>query len=120
MLVARRSDFGYFLILIGVTVVVTAPMWVGNDGLARYQRLDAFLRHGTLEGGKYSLYGPLAASPLWLVGDLAGNPLPTVWLLNRIVFLAGLAGLWATLSTRLPTKVVIRFTVLLLLASMFP
>ena len=120
MRVAQRSDFGYVLVLLGAVLIVTAPLWVGNDGLDRYRILDALLRHGTLVGGKYSLYGPLAASPLWFLGNAAGNPIPTVWLFNRLIFLAGLVGLWAAFSTYPPAKVVIRFTVLLLFASMFP
>jgi hypothetical protein len=117
---ARESTLGYATVLLGAVLVATAPLWVGNDGLDRYRILDAFLRYGVLEGGKYSLYGPLAASPLWFLGNAAGNSLPTVWLFNRLIFLTGLAGLWPALSTRLSTTVLLRFAVLLLFASMFP
>src|SRR5438067_8994088 len=117
---ARKPYLGYAVVLLGAWVVATAPLFVGNDGLVRFRMLDALLRHGTIDSYKYSLYGPLAAAPLWFLGDAAGSPLPTVWTFNRIVFLAGVAGLWATLGPSLAPREAVRFAALLLFGSMFP
>lgn len=115
-----RPYLGYLVIALGAVVIAIAPLALGNDGLVRFEALDQLLRHGTLDATKYSLYGPLAAAPLWLVGEAIGLPTESVWVFNRVVFLAALAGLWLALRPVLPERERLRFTALLLFGSMFP
>jgi hypothetical protein len=107
------------VLVVGVWAIATAPIGLGDDGLARYESLDAFLRHGTLDRSKYSFYGPLASTPLWYLGEALGNNAPVVCMFNRMVFLIALAGLWETLRPVLPLEERIRFVVLLIFGTMF-
>ena len=115
-----RSRLAPLVLCAGVWAIFTAPFAIGNDGLVRFDSLDAFLRHGTLNPSKYSMYGPVAAAPLWYVGDALGRPTEAVWVFNRVAFFAAVAGLWLTLRPVLPREELIRFTALLLFGSMFP
>lgn len=69
---------------------------------------------------KYSLIGPLFATPLQLIGERVGDPRATVWLFNRLLFVAGCAGFWWLLRPVLPPAARGRFVVALLLTSMVP
>ncbi len=115
-----RHHFGLFVVLVGAWVIAAAPLAIGNDGLVRFESLDALLRHGKLDRTKYSAYGPLAAAPLWYLGEAFGTAKEAVWAFNRVAFLAGLVGLWLTLRPALPRDERVRFTALLLFGSMFP
>ena len=117
---APRSRLAPLVLCVGAWAVLAAPFSIGSDGLVRFDSLDAFLRHGTLDRSKYSMYGPLAAAPLWYAGDALGHPTEAVWVFNRLAFFAALAGLWRTLRPVLPREELTRFTALLLFGSMFP
>lgn len=116
----RRPYYGYLVLALGVGVNLVAPLAIGNDGLVRFEAIDQLLCEGSFHPTKYSLYGPLAAAPLWLLGEAIGQPTEAVWVFNRLVFLAGLAALWGTLRSVLPEPERMRFTALLLFGSMFP
>jgi hypothetical protein len=119
-----RRHLGTLLVLVGAWVMAAAPVGVGNDGLVRFQSLDTLLRHGRLDSAKYSLYGPVAAAPLWYLGEALGNSSEdteeTVWVFNRVAFLAAVAGLWLALRSVLPREERLRFAALLFFGSMFP
>ncbi|MCI0702429.1 MAG: hypothetical protein L0241_15205 [Planctomycetia bacterium] len=117
---AIRLYFGYFVLFVGTWVIAAAPIYLGNDGQVRYESLDTFLRTGTLDRSKYSHYGPLAAVPLWYLGEAIGLTQETVWVFNRVVFLAGLVGLWIVLRPVLSLRERVRFAAFLLFGSMFP
>ena len=117
---APRSRVAPIVLAVGVWAAFTAPFALGNDGLVRFDSLDALLRHGTLDSSKYSMYGPIAAAPLWCVGDALGRPTEAVWCFNRVAFLAAVAALWLALRPVLPREELERFTALLLYGSMFP
>ena len=112
--------FGLLVVLVGAGVIVAAPLGIGNDGIVRFNSLDTLLRTGKLDRTKYSLYGPIAAAPLWYLGEAIGYPEETVWVFNRVVFLAAVVALWLTLRPVLAHSERVRFAVLLLLGSMFP
>ncbi|VTR94268.1 Uncharacterized protein OS=Ktedonobacter racemifer DSM 44963 GN=Krac_4797 PE=4 SV=1 [Gemmata massiliana] len=115
-----RRSLGYFVVFVGAWVGAAAPISIGSDGLFRFEALDLLLRHGELDRGRYSLVGPVCAAPLWYLGEALGTPGETVWLFNRVAFLAGLVGLWLALRPVLSPCEHRRFIVLLLLGSMFP
>lgn len=112
--------FGVLVVLLGAGTVATAPMAVGSDGIVRYDALDALLRHGTLDRTKYSLYGPLAAAPLWYLGEAFGYPTETVWAFNRVALLLALGALWLALRPVLAREERVRFAALVLFGSAFP
>ncbi len=112
--------FGLLVVLLGAGIVATAPMAVGSDGIVRYDALDALLRHGTLDRTKYSLYGPLAAAPLWYLGEAVGYPTETVWAFNRVALLLALGALWLALRPVLARAERVRFAALVLFGSAFP
>jgi hypothetical protein len=116
----RSGYFGYFVVFVGAFVSAAAPLGIGNDGIVRFRSLDTLLRRGTLDHSKYSLYGPIAAAPLWYLGEAVGYPEETVWAFNRLAFLAALAGLWLVLRPVLTHNERVRFTALLLFGSTFP
>ena len=115
-----HRSVGYVAVLIGAWVSAVAPIGIGSDGLVRFETLDTLLRHETLDRGRYSLVGPVLATPLWYLGEALGAPAETVWMFNRIVFLAGLVGLWFALRHILSPHERTRFAALLLFGSMFP
>lgn len=112
--------FGLFVVLLGAGVIAAAPLGIGSDGLVRFESLDTLLRTGKPDRTKYSLYGPIAAAPLWYLGEAIGHTKDTVAVFNRVVFLAMVVALWLTLRPVLAHAERVRFTVLLLLGSMFP
>lgn len=111
---------GHLVVLVGVALALTAPLDIGNDGAHRFTSLDALLRGGALDDSKYSIYGPLAAAPLWYLGQALGRPVEAVWLFNRVVFVAMLAGLWRALREIVPNEERVRFAALLCFGGMFP
>lgn len=115
-----RRHFGLVVLLVGAGTIAAAPLGIGSDGLVRFEALDALLRSGRLDPTKYSLLGPLAAAPLWYLGERLGRPAEAVWLFNRVAFLAGLAVLWRVLRPVLPPDERVRFAAALLFGSMFP
>jgi hypothetical protein len=115
-----RHHFGHFVVLVGAVTIATAPLAIGNDGIVRFYSLDSLLRDGTFDRSKYSLYGPIAAAPLWYLGELVGYPKEVVWVFNRGAFLALLVGLWLALGRVLPSAERTRFAALLCFGSMFP
>lgn len=115
-----RHHFAAFVILLGAVVIAAAPVGIGNDGIVRFRSLDTLLRHGKLDNAKYSIYGPLAAAPLWYLGEAIGYPKETVWAFNRIVFLAAVVALWFVLRPVLPQEERVRFVAFLFFGSLFP
>ncbi|MCE9567574.1 MAG: hypothetical protein K8U57_36705 [Planctomycetes bacterium] len=115
-----QQTLGLAVITIGVWVIVAAPLSIGSDASIRFDMLTQLLRDVTIPKEKYSLYGPIAATPFWYVGEAIGRNPDTVFVFNRVIFLAGLAGLWAVLRPLLSECERQRFVVLLLFGSMFP
>jgi hypothetical protein len=120
MLTFLQRHCGLLVVLVGVAVLATASTGIGSDGLVRFKSLDSLLRSGKLDRSKYSMYGPIAAAPLWYLGEAIGDTEGAVAVFNRIVFLVAVVALWLTLRPVLAHSERIRFTILLLFGSMFP
>ena len=115
-----RPRLGYIVALIGVVLIASAPLALANDGLVRLEALDQLLRTGRADPIKYSLAGPLAAAPLWYLGEAVGHADYGVWAFNRIAFGLMLLALWFVLRPVLGEPERLRFVLFLLFGSMFP
>ena len=114
----RTPFFPTALLVTAAILIASLPRSVNEDSWRRDEALNELLSQHTAPGTKYSLIGPLAATPLWLLGNAVGNPESLVYLFNRLVFLAGAAGLWWALRPALAADVGRRFLLLLAFASM--
>jgi hypothetical protein len=101
-------------------IIAGTPFDFGRDGIVRYETLDRLMRFGICDSNRYSLYGPLAASPLWFLGERIGLAREAVWTFNRIAFLTAVVGLWWALRRSLDECERVRFALLLLFGGMFP
>ena len=111
---------GPLVLFVGAWVIAAAPLAIGNDGIVRYDSLDLLLSEGRLAHTKYSMYGPVAAAPLWYLGRTIGYPEEAVWVFNRIAFLGMTVALWLVLSPVVPRAERVRFAVFLFFGSPFP
>ncbi|MBA4067011.1 MAG: hypothetical protein C0501_25535 [Isosphaera sp.] len=115
-----RPYLGYAATLAGAAAVATAPLSFWSDGLVRFESLDRLLRGGTLDGEKYSLYGPVASAPLFFLGEAVGETREVVWVFNRLLILAAAAALVLLFRPALPEAERVRFAALVLCGGMVP
>ncbi len=114
------KHIGPFVLFVGAWIIAATPLAVGNDGIVRFDSLDLLLRDGHLARTKYSMYGPVAAAPLWYLGRAIGYPEDTVWVFNRIAFLGMTGALWLVLTPVVPRDERVRLVALLFFGSTFP
>jgi hypothetical protein len=108
------------LIVLGLLAqLFLLPHILDADGKTRYEELDALLR-GAITDSKYSLIGPVFATPLWLVGALFGDTAWWVARFNTLFLAVGLLALYLLLRNRMDRRPLRAFLLLLLVASMFP
>jgi hypothetical protein len=91
-----------------------------GDGRLRFQALSDLLEHGHILNTKYSLVGPLFSAPLWMLGRVVENSVWWVERYNVLVLAAGALGFYFILRRHLDGRVIRRFLLILLTASMFP
>lgn len=103
-----------------ICFAVSLPYYIVGDGRGRFRELQALLDHGTLSTGRYSLIGPLFATPLYLLGKSLISPEAGVALFNVLVFLLGLLALRSLLRPWMSERMLRSFLLLLLVGSMFP
>lgn len=96
------------------------PYYLIGDGKDRFHELQALLEHGTLSAGRYSLIGPIFATPLFLLGEWLGTAEAGVALFNVLLFLVSLAALHRLLRPWMEERTLRVFLLLLLFGSMFP
>lgn len=65
------------LLIVGALLAHLAllPHDIYADGLRRYTELENLLTNGALTQDKYSIIGPLFATPLWLIGHIVRGPM---------------------------------------------
>ena len=120
----RAPDWSRLLggLLLGLALLTlwTGPLFIRNDGLLRYEQLDRLLSSGALTPDKYSLVGPMTATPLYELGAwVHSQPAPWVARINLVHLTLAIAILLLRNSLGSMT-VRLRFAVLLCMASMFP
>ncbi len=103
-----------------VAVYSVSPLRIEGDGIARFDALSRLLSDGNLSRTPYSLIGPLASAPLWLLGTATSEPEWWTARFNFVLFVLCLAGLYRALTPEIDRQTTVRFLLLLTLASMFP
>jgi hypothetical protein len=90
------------LIIAGWLVLYLAQdRTLGADGLARYQALRQLLEQHQMPDTIYSLIGPLFATPLWMLGNVAGDVEGWLRAYNVVIFGLGLLITWLMLRDRM-------------------
>lgn len=119
---ALRLSTACELVLIATGFVISCfvlPHSMNSDSVVRYDALSTLLRRGTVLPIRYSLIGPLFATPLWLLGTALNA---TVWWcirFNLVVFAAGMVVMYLLLRQRIDSSLLRRYFLILLVASMF-
>jgi hypothetical protein len=107
------------LIVAGLAVLAVQEHKISADGEIRFRALRELLRFGHLMDTPYSMIGPLAASPLVLLGKvLTGDTATFVKYFNLGVFVVGLLALYLLLRGRVDAMLLRRFLLLLVAGSM--
>ena len=107
------------LIIAGWLVLYLAQdRTLGADGLARYQALRQLLEQHQMPDTIYSLIGPLFATPLWMLGNVAGDVEGWLRAYNVVIFGLGLLITWLMLRDRMDRDLLRRFLLLLVAGSM--
>ena len=107
LIVAGLLVFGFVL-----------PHHIAADAQVRYANLLAVL-DGQLPAGRYSLIGPLFATPLVLADRVAGDGRWCTELYNTLVFALGTVALYGLLRRRVDGPLLRRFLLVLVAGSMF-
>ncbi|MEV0454066.1 hypothetical protein [Catellatospora methionotrophica] len=116
----RGGAVEWTLFGLGMLSLVFANHKVTWDARRRYDALDQLLSGDGLSEDRYSLLGPLFATPMWLAGQVIGRP--DVWLayFNLVVFALALLALHLLLRGRVDAGLLRRFLLLLVVGSMIP
>jgi hypothetical protein len=110
------------LLIIGALLahLVLLRHGVYSDGQRRYEELNELLARGIISGDKYSLIGPLFATPLWLLGHLVRDPVWWVARFNLVFFGLGLLAIYLILKDKVDRGLIRKFLIILAVVSMFP
>ena len=104
----------------GILVLFTLPRIISSDGLDRWNSLASILGYGTPDTKKYSLLGPLFATPLVLLEQWLRIPHRISMHYNLFLFLILLIFLLKYLMQIWSQQKATVFGIFLLFASMFP
>jgi hypothetical protein len=115
-----RVAEGSLLPICVFALALALPYNITGDGAARYAALDTLLRHGALSASRYSLVGPIFATPLYLLGAALGNAQGGVIFFNIITFILGLVAFSLLMRRVLDPRTLRSFLLLLTVASTFP
>jgi hypothetical protein len=94
------------------------PHQLSGDALLRFKELSQLLSAYTLSASRFSLVGPLFASPLWFLGKVYQTS--EWWCLryNTVLLALGMATFYLLLRNRLDRSLLRIFLILLVFASM--
>lgn len=96
------------------------PRGLRGDGAPRFAALTQILTGHGIPTVKYSLIGPMFATPLWLLGKVFASPQALVADYNWLIFVLGLLALYLLLRRVMDRQIVRTMLLLLVTASMFP
>jgi hypothetical protein len=116
---ARPHPAAWLAVLAGAVFVLNLPRSDMLDAEVRFQDLGLVL-NGEKPRQKFSMVGPVLATPLYYFGEERGDARRWVWYYNRALVLAGCAGFWWLLRPVLTAAERVRFVAALLLTSMIP
>ena len=115
----RPHPVGFLVVAVGAAFLLYLPRSDMLDAEVRLQDLTRVL-NGEMTKEKFSMVGPLCATPLYYIGQEQGDTRRWVWYFNRIVIVLGCAGFWWLLQPVLTAAERTRFVVALMLTSMIP
>ncbi|MEU8079605.1 hypothetical protein AB0B31_29690 [Catellatospora citrea] len=116
----RARVVEWTLFWIGMVSLVFANHKVTWDARRRFDALDQLLSGEGLSEDRYSLVGPLFATPMWLAGQVVGPADGWLAYFNLVVFALGLLALHLLLRGRVDAGLRRRFLLLLVVGSMVP
>jgi hypothetical protein len=117
----KLSGFEDALIVIGFPILLfCVPHELFLDGETRFNFLDNLLTRGALSPARYSLVGPLVASPLWALGHVLVSPSWWCARFNTLCFLCFVLALGALIRRRAGAELARKLVLVLIAASMFP
>ncbi|HWL89133.1 MAG TPA: hypothetical protein VNO21_25195 [Polyangiaceae bacterium] len=108
------------VIAAGLVVFCAIPHSVRGDGQARYDALDRLLREGVTMSTRYSVVGPLFATPLYFLGRMFGSPAAACGWFNLVLFVSFLFVSRRELRDEIDATTLRTFLILLVFGSMFP
>jgi hypothetical protein len=115
------AAFEWTLLFIGATVLLfVLPHRITSDGEARYWALRQLIEWRELSTMMYSMVGPLASAPLYLLGRTVASSSWWCERFNTFTLLAGISVMWQLLRREIPPALFRKFALLLIAASMFP
>jgi hypothetical protein len=118
---SRPAVVDSMLILVSLVVLYfTTPFAIEGDGAVKFDALSELLANGALSRMAASMIGPLASAPLWWIGSLHGTSDWWCARFNFLLFVLGLTGFYFALTPQIDRRIVLRFLLILTVASMFP
>lgn len=110
----------WILIAVGAWLLFDQPRTITGDGFVRFQALTILLDEGRWSPFPYSLAGPLFSAPLWWLGQATGALEYWVSAYNWVLFVLFLAVSYRMLRSLVEPRMIRRFFLILISASMFP
>lgn len=110
------------IVLIAAGLVISCfflPHSMNSDSTIRYAGLNALLQSGKVLPIRYSLIGPVFATPLWLIGTATNATLWWCMRFNLVIFAGGMMVMSLLLRRYMSSSLLRRQFLLLLVASMF-
>src|SRR5437762_10700935 len=103
-----------------VLLFLLLPHGLFGDATMRFEALRDLIERGTLSPMPPSFVGPLASTPLYLLGKVIVTPEWWCARFNTVLFAAGLVVARRLMRTAAEQEVLRRFALVLIAASMFP
>ena len=116
---ARPLLIGLFVIVAASVFLILLPRADMIDATVRLEDLERVI-HGQKTESKFSMVGPLFATPFYYLGQHLGDTKKWVWCFNRSLILIGCAVFWWLLRPALSAAERMRFIIALMLTSMVP
>jgi hypothetical protein len=102
-----------------LALLLLLPHQLNADGLYRFQALSELLEKGKLSNTRYSLVGPAFSIPFWLLGKVYETAAWWCERYNLFLFAVSLVVIYWLLKDRVDPRLIRKFFLILLAASMF-
>jgi len=120
-----RDNWKYLiLIIIGLMILFSnINKFTFADGASRFENLDSILEKGDIptrdNHNKYSIVGPIFASPLWVIGNMLDDTERIVLKYNFVLFILAIIFMFYLLKDKIDKNILLSFFTILIFASMF-
>jgi hypothetical protein len=98
--------------------LVLIPHTLSSDAEVRFEELSQLLKSHTLDSSRFSLVGPLFASPLWFLGTLYQTSAWWCLRYNTLLLVLGMLAIYLLMRNHLDRSLLRTFLILLVFASM--